>query len=84
MGQTGSRWVRWMFDPTLMCTLIDHTYSRLLGLPGPAAEAPPQRGHQTQPTHQTHRLPAGRPSIPEPQGNRSQPATATTGLETEA
>jgi glycosyltransferase involved in cell wall biosynthesis len=87
MGQTGSRWVRWMFDPTLMCTLIDHTYSQLLGLPGPNAEAPPQRAHQTHPTQQTQqtqRLPAGRPSIPEPQGNRSQPVTATTGLETEA
>jgi hypothetical protein len=23
MGQAGSRWVRWMFNPTLVCTLID-------------------------------------------------------------
>ena len=87
MGQVGSRWVRWMFNPTLMCTLIDHTYTQLLGLPGPTAEAPPRDPQPTphaHPTHQTQRLPAGRPSIPEPQGNGSQPATATTGLETEA
>lgn len=41
MGEAGSRWVRWMFDPKLMCALIDQTYCRLLGLPGPAATPPP-------------------------------------------
>jgi glycosyltransferase involved in cell wall biosynthesis len=41
MGDAGSRWVRWMFDPKLMCGLIDRTYCRLLGLPGPAAMPPP-------------------------------------------
>jgi len=41
MGDAGSHWVRWMFDPTRMCQLIDQAYCRLLGLPGPAAEAPP-------------------------------------------
>jgi glycosyltransferase involved in cell wall biosynthesis len=87
MGQTGGRWVRWMFDPALMCALIDQTYCRLLGLPGPDAEAPPHREpltDQTHPAHRADRLPAGRQSIPEPQANRSQPATATTGFETEA
>jgi glycosyltransferase involved in cell wall biosynthesis len=41
MGASGSRYVRWMFDPALMCALIDQTYCRLLGLPGPDAEPPP-------------------------------------------
>jgi len=41
MGDAGSRWVRWMFDPALMCALIDQTYCRLLGLPGSAATSPP-------------------------------------------
>jgi glycosyltransferase involved in cell wall biosynthesis len=41
MGATGSGHVRWMFDPALMCALIDQTYCRLLGLPGSDAEPPP-------------------------------------------
>jgi glycosyltransferase involved in cell wall biosynthesis len=41
MGATGSHHVRWMFDPALMCALIDETYCRLLGLPAPDAEPPP-------------------------------------------
>jgi glycosyltransferase involved in cell wall biosynthesis len=78
LGEAGSRWVRWMFDPALMCRLIDQTYCRLLGLPGPNAETPPQRAHQT------HRLPAGRQGIPDPTGNGGQPTTVMTALEKEA
>jgi glycosyltransferase involved in cell wall biosynthesis len=79
LGEAGSRWVRWMIDPARMCDLIDQTYCRLLGLPGPNAETPPQRAHQT------HRLPAaGRQGVPDPTGNGAQPTTVMTALEKEA
>jgi hypothetical protein len=59
-----------MFDPALMCALIDQTYCRLLGLPGPAAEAPPLAS-------QVHHLPAKR-GAPAGPGTSSWPAAATT------
>jgi len=75
MGDAGSRWVRWMFDPALMCALIDQTYCRLLGLPGPDAEPPPPL------VPRTHGLPAGRQSARDGPGNGSQPTTTTFGTE---
>jgi glycosyltransferase involved in cell wall biosynthesis len=77
LGDAGSRWVRWMFDPALMCALIDQTYCRLLGLPGPGAEAPPPLASQIR------RLPAGRQGAPDRPGNGSQPTTATTTFDME-
>ncbi len=41
MADAASRWVRWMFDPALMCALIDQTYCGQLGIPGPGATPPP-------------------------------------------
>ncbi|HEX8857786.1 MAG TPA: glycosyltransferase family 4 protein [Actinomycetes bacterium] len=71
MGDAGGHWVRWMFDPARMCQLIDQAYCRLLGLPGPAAEAPP-------PAPQLRRRsPAGREGTPSRPGNGPQPTTAT-------
>ena len=78
LGDNGSRWVRWMFDPARMCQLIDQTYSELLGLPGPAAEAP------SQPAHHTPRLLAAHHGMPEPQANGAHQTTAVTASETEA
>jgi glycosyltransferase involved in cell wall biosynthesis len=77
MGAAGSRWVRWMFDPALMCALIDQTYCRLLGLPGPDAEAPPSL------VPAVRGLPASRQGAPEPPGNGSQPTTATATFDME-
>lgn len=77
MGEAGSRWVRWMFDPARMCALIDQTYCRLLGLPGPNAESPPPVPART------HRLPVARPGARDGQANGSRPTTATTTLDTE-
>jgi glycosyltransferase involved in cell wall biosynthesis len=78
LGDTGSRWVRWMFDPARMCQLIDQTYSQLLGLPGPAAEAPSQHADHTP------RLLAAHHGMPEPQANGAHQTTAVTASETEA
>jgi glycosyltransferase involved in cell wall biosynthesis len=78
LGDTGSRWVRWMFDPARMCQLIDQTYSRLLGLPGPAAEAPFQHAHPTP------QLLAAHHGMPEPEANGAHQTTAVTTSETEA
>jgi hypothetical protein len=36
MGAQGRALVRTLFDPALMCELIDRTYRQLLGLPDPA------------------------------------------------
>jgi glycosyltransferase involved in cell wall biosynthesis len=77
MGEAGSRWVRWMFDPALMCALIDQTYCRLLGLPGPNAASPPPAAPRT------HRSPATRQVVRDGQGNGPQPTTATSTFETE-
>jgi glycosyltransferase involved in cell wall biosynthesis len=77
MGEAGSRWVRWMFDPARMCNLIDQTYSHLLGLPGPNAETPPAGAPRT------HRAPATRRIVRDGQGTGSQPTTATPTFETE-
>jgi glycosyltransferase involved in cell wall biosynthesis len=76
MGEAGGRWVRWMFDPARMCALIDQTYCRLLGLPGPDAEAPPPFASQIR------HLPAnqGAPAGP---GSSAPPATATARSEME-
>ena len=72
MGDAGSRWVRWMFDPARMCALIDQTYCRLLGLPGPDAEAPLPLASQLD------HLPAIRKGPPDGPGSSSQPTSATT------
>jgi glycosyltransferase involved in cell wall biosynthesis len=76
MGDAGGRWVRWMFDPALMCALIDQTYCRLLGLPGPDAEAQPPAASQIR------HLPANR-GAPAGPGSSSPPATATTRFDME-
>jgi glycosyltransferase involved in cell wall biosynthesis len=60
MGETASRHVRWMFHPALMCALIDQTYCRLLGLPGPDAEPPPPPPQQDPPASVAPN--AGRPA----------------------
>jgi len=78
MGDAGSHWVRWMFDPTRMCQLIDQAYCRLLGLPGPAAEAPPAAPQLRS------RSPAGRQGTPSRPGNGPQPTTAMTVFDSEA
>jgi glycosyltransferase involved in cell wall biosynthesis len=72
MGDAGSRWVRWMFDPARMCALIDQTYCRLLGLPGPDAEAPLPLASQLD------HLPAIRKGPPDGPGSSSRPTSATT------
>ena len=77
MGDAGSHWVRWMFDPARMCQLIDQAYCRLLGLPGPAAEAPPPAPQLR------HRFPAGRQGTPSRPGNGPQPTTAMTAFDSE-
>jgi glycosyltransferase involved in cell wall biosynthesis len=77
LGEAGSRWVRWMFDPARMCDLIDQTYCRLLGLPGPNAASPPPAAPRT------HRSPSTRQVVRDGLGNGSQPTTATSTFETE-
>jgi len=78
MGDAGSRWVRWMFDPARMCALIDQTYCRLLGLPGPDAEAPLPLASQID------HLPAIRKGPPpDGPGSSSRPTSATTRSEME-
>ena len=77
MGQVGSRWVRGMFNPTLMCTLIDHTYTQHLGLPGPTAASPPPTAPRTR------RSPSTRQVVRDGQGNGSRPTAATSTFELE-
>jgi len=40
MGEAGRARARVLFQPALMCALIEQTYSRLLGLPGPSGALP--------------------------------------------
>jgi glycosyltransferase involved in cell wall biosynthesis len=52
MGAAGSEWVRRLFAPELMCTMIEAVYARRLGLgpPGLSGEgAPGQRGPAARP-----------------------------------
>jgi glycosyltransferase involved in cell wall biosynthesis len=43
MGAAGRVRARTLFDPALMCALIEQAYARLLGLPGPLANEPAAR-----------------------------------------